>query len=149
MVRMVLHQHLLVCQINLLLRRVRPMDATPRQQLLQAKNLVRFLARHTRAIAEDIVVAPALLLLLLLLLLVLIGVLEEVFKVLIKVVIVGIPVRLSTFSVESPNLRVSIGVIIHFHIAPANARDVAPHHSSSISPLVVCASRDTLRASLP
>ena len=150
MIRMVLHQHLLVCQVNLLLGSVWPAYENPFPKLLQAKNLVCFLTRHTRAISEDIVVVPALLLLLLLLLLlVLIGVLEKVLKVLIEVVVVGISIRLATVLTALMHVRVSIGVVVHFHVSPSDTRNVAPYHASSISSRVFCATYHSLQSILP
>ena len=148
MIRMVLHQHLLVCQVNLLLGSVWPAYENPFPKLLQAKNLVCFLTRHTRAISEDIVVVPALLLLLLLLL-VLIGVLEKVLKVLIEVVVVGISIRLATVLTALMHVRVSIGVVVHFHVSPSDTRNVAPYHASSISSRVFCATYHSLQSILP
>ena len=148
MIRMVLHQHLFVCQVNLLLGSVWPAYENPFPKLLQAKNLVCFLTRHTRAISEDIVVLPALLLLLLLLL-VLIGVLEKVLKVLIEVVVVGISIRLATVLTALMHVRVSIGVVVHFHVSPSDTRNVAPYHASSISSRVFCTTYHSLQSILP
>ena len=118
---MVLHQHLLVGELDFLLRGIGPRH----ESRLYATTVIQgpCTPPHATAVPEHIVVVPLLLLLLLLLLLpgvLATSILEEVLKVLV--------VRLAVLAV----LVGAVGTVLHLHVSPSEPGDVLPLHSLSI-----------------